>query len=143
MLDFLYSRQTFVLQRRINCAFPRVERVLNSADPFGVELLELPAAEPFEVVTTWPHHSWRTSGRLRAREGRRVARVELEFGPWSDDATELLLRPASRRPERWSGRRQRRYFGAAHAAADDLAAQLEARARLMLMPTTSLFESVS
>jgi hypothetical protein len=143
MLDFPHSRQTFVLQRRINCAFPRVERVLNSADPLGIELLELPATEPFEVVTTWPHHSCRTSGRLRERDGRRIAHVELEFGPWSDDATELLLRPASRRPQRWSGRQQRRYLGVAHAAADDLAAQLEARGRLMLMPTTSLFESVS
>ena len=129
------SRQTFVLQRRIPAAYPQVERVLNSGTPLTAELIDLPSAEPFEVVTTWPFHSWRSRGLLRDGDEGRVAPVEIELGAWSADATELLLRPVAPHPERWSGRRQRRYFRVAHAAADALAAELAARGRLFGEPS--------
>jgi hypothetical protein len=135
MAPHALSRQTFVLQRRIPTAYPQVERVLNSDTPPSVELIDLPSAEPFEVVTAWPYHSWRSRGLLRDPDGGRVASVEIELGPWSADATELLLRPAALHPERWSARRQRQYFRVAHAAADDLAAHLEARGRLVAEPS--------
>lgn len=36
------------------------------------------------------------------------------------------MRPASRRPERWTGHRQLRYFDQAHEAIEELARALEA-----------------
>ena len=44
---------------------------------------------------------------------------------WARDAAEIRVRPLSRRPERWSGRRQLRYFDRAHEAIDALARILE------------------
>lgn len=46
--------------------------------------------------------------------------AEIELTPWSATATELVLRPAARAPHRWSGRRRRRWYAAAHTAADAL-----------------------
>jgi hypothetical protein len=46
--------------------------------------------------------------------------AEIELTPWSATATELVLRPAARAPHRWSGRRRRRWYSAAHTAADAL-----------------------
>ena len=46
--------------------------------------------------------------------------MEIEIGPWSEVDIELLIRPRARHPERWSGRRLRRYFAQAHRSADDL-----------------------
>jgi hypothetical protein len=130
-----------VLQRRIPCAYPQVERVLNSATTPTVDLVDLLSAEPFEVVTTWPFHSWRSRGLLRDGDGGRVAPVEIELGAWSEDATELLLRPVARHPERWSGRRQRQYFRAAHAASDALATELVARGRRLGEPSRDVAPS--
>jgi hypothetical protein len=52
------------------------------------------------------------------RRGHLVARVEIEVGEWSEDATRLQVRPRARRLERWTGRRIKRYFALAHEAAD-------------------------
>jgi hypothetical protein len=50
----------------------------------------------------------------------------VELGPWALDAIELRLRPLARRPDRWTGRRQLRFFDHAHAAIDELARAIEA-----------------
>ena len=62
---------------------------------------------------------------LTPRAERRLGRfhVIVEVAEWSDEACELRVRPVSRRIGRWSSRRQRRYFGLAHAAADALCQQ--------------------
>jgi len=64
----------------------------------------------------------RAHGRLDA--GRRVVPVEVELAPWSDTMCELLIRPDVRAPHRWSGRRRRAWYAAAHFAADALRQQL-------------------
>lgn len=61
---------------------------------------------------------------LQDRRGRRVCRVEVELSSWSHTASEVAVRPAARRPTSWSGRKQRRYFAGAHAAADVLRQEL-------------------
>ena len=52
----------------------------------------------------------------------RNARVRLEVAEWSDRECELRLIPRTRHLRLWTERRQRRYFEAAHRAADELAA---------------------
>jgi hypothetical protein len=76
--------------------------------------------EPFGFVSSWPRHCWRARGRLSNPRGGKVARVEVEFGMWSENASELSLRPVASRPYQWTGRRQRAYFVAAHQASDEL-----------------------
>jgi hypothetical protein len=44
-------------------------------------------------------------GVLRAASGRRIGRVELEVGAWSEDASELGLRPLGFRARRAATRR--------------------------------------
>jgi len=56
--------------------------------------------------------------------GRRTVAAEFELAPWSDQVTELTIRPAVRAPHRWSARRRRRGYSAAHAAADALRQRL-------------------
>ena len=120
-----HSRQTFVLQRRINHRLADVERALdfglsseraNFVGPFGAQHITLD--DPIQLLASWPAHSWRADGRLVTASDRRIARIEIEFGVWSADATELSLRPTANHPERWTGGRQCRYFDAAHRAAD-------------------------
>jgi hypothetical protein len=120
-----HSRQTFVLQRRINHPLADVERALdfglsseraNYVGPFHAYRLVLD--RPVQLLASWPLHSWRTDGRLVTSRDRRVARIEIEFSVWSTGATELSLRPVANHPERWTGGRQCRYFDAAHRAAD-------------------------
>jgi hypothetical protein len=62
----------------------------------------------------------RTFGALYRRGNRRVCTIEIELAPWSDDVTELLVRPAVRSPYRWGDQRLARWFEHAHAAADTL-----------------------
>jgi hypothetical protein len=52
--------------------------------------------------------------------GRRAIPVDIELAPWSNGATEIVLRPSGRATHRWSGRRRQRWYGVAHAAADAL-----------------------
>jgi hypothetical protein len=63
-----------------------------------------------------------TCGYLKT--GRRTVPVDMELTPWSRGITELVLRPNVRAPHRWSGRRRRMWYAAAHAAADALRQQL-------------------
>jgi hypothetical protein len=70
----------------------------------------------------------RTAGALYTNGNRRIARVEVELAPWSHEVSELSLRPAVNRPHRWGARRTRAWFAFAHAAADQLRADLLARA---------------
>ncbi len=120
---------TFVLQRRVNQTFGAVGRLV--CDPWllpaGTELalgdgntLQLDAA--FGVmfpVFGVDGASWNAPASLCAR-GRRRERVEIELNLWDEHATELVVRPRSRSPYRWSARRLRRYFRLAHRAADVL-----------------------
>ena len=70
--------------------------------------------------------SFVAQGTLHTNRGQRVARVEVEVGAWSNDATVLTLRPVARNPQRWSGRRATRYFELAHEGADAIARLAEA-----------------
>jgi hypothetical protein len=67
---------------------------------------------------------------VRLLDDRRhtIARVEIELSMWSNDSSELQLRPVARHPERWSGRRARRYFTRAHRGADATARLVAHRA---------------
>jgi hypothetical protein len=55
--------------------------------------------EPSRPAALWPTQV--LPGRLRTRGSGRL-RVEVEFWPWSDDATEMGLRPTRGGPRRWS-----------------------------------------
>jgi hypothetical protein len=100
-----------VVARRVNLAPAVLQPLLDAAEVDGLVL-----DAPFAVHDTWPAPSWRATGRLSGPRTRIVIDVE----PWTDTACQLRLRPVSRRVERWTGRRQRRFFDAAHAAVDDL-----------------------
>lgn len=88
----------------------------------------------FAAVAAAPEYSWvrdehgymnrsdLATVRTRTRIGSFDADIELT--PWSATATELVLRPAARAPHRWSGRRRRRWYSAAHTAADALRHEL-------------------
>jgi hypothetical protein len=71
--------------------------------------------------------SWHATGRLYGSGLRlaRYTRVNIELTAWSDHATELRVRPVTRRLPTWGKRRQRRYFQLAHRTADDLVRSLE------------------
>jgi hypothetical protein len=124
------NQPMFVLQRRINQPLAAVERVLChlGTDPASSTLalragLCLELEHPFGV--TFPpfgvdHASWYAPARVSTRRGRTVERVDVEINAWDACSTELLVRPRARHPYRWSGRRMRRYFDVAHAAADAL-----------------------
>jgi hypothetical protein len=64
----------------------------------------------------------RATGLLQT--GRRAVPIEIELAPWSNGSSELVIRPDVRAPHRWSGRRRRTWYAAAHAAADALRQQL-------------------
>jgi hypothetical protein len=119
---------TFVLQRRINQPLSEVKRVL--CNPAGVEAgAELSLGSQGRLVVDqrfsrapFPSESSLVAqGTLHTNRGQRVARVEIEVGAWSNDATVLFLRPVARHPERWGGRRANRYFELAHEGADAVA----------------------
>lgn len=63
---------------------------------------------------------WRAAGRLVVRGPRLVrhARISVSVTAWTSGACEVRLEPFARRPLTWGARRQRRYFGLAHDAAD-------------------------
>lgn len=100
-----------VVARRVNLPPAVLQSLLDRARVDGLDL-----DGPFRVHDTWPEPSWRATGRLRDPK----ARVVIDVEAWSDSACELRVRPVSRRVGAWSGRRQRRFFDAAHWAADDL-----------------------
>jgi hypothetical protein len=119
---------TYVLQRRINQPLSEVQRVL--CDPASVETgaeLELGSQGKLIVDQRFARapfpadSSFVALGTLQTPRGQRIARVEVEVGAWSQDASVLLLRPMARHPERWGGRRANRYFALAHESADAVA----------------------
>jgi len=50
--------------------------------------------------------------------------AEIELAHWSGSTTYVGVRPADTRPHRWGARRRKRWFAAAHDAADDLRRQV-------------------
>ena len=119
--------QTFVLQRRINRPSQEVFHAISNPAVFGPGAVlssdangALRLEESFWHVTRFGRFVWRTNAHLLRNDGRRLAAVEIEISPWSQVDTELLIRPRARHPQRWSGRRLRRYFAQAHRSADDL-----------------------
>ena len=118
---------TFVLQRRIVRPFEQSQRTIANPAVFGPGsvLCDGPSGilvldGPFRRLLVDPRATWIADASLATPTGRRIAAVQVEIGPWSATDTELLLRPVARAPHLWSRRRLRRYFGAAHGAADAL-----------------------
>jgi hypothetical protein len=130
---------SFVIQRRIAIPLLDVHRGLADRAPLGsTKLFELepggflhvddafrPIA-PFSVRQPLP--TWWARARLLTERRRVAAVVELELSMWSDDSSELQLRPIARHPERWSSRRMRSYFALAHEGADEIARRVALRA---------------
>ena len=124
---------TFVLQRRINTPLSDVQRTLFEPESVGTGgELELGSRgrlivdKRFSRAPFPSEESFVAQGTLQTSRGQRVARVEVEVGAWSNDATVLTLRPVARNPQRWSGRRATRYFELAHEGADAIARLAEA-----------------
>ena len=121
------AQHTFVLSRRVGRAPEQAERALGRLAPGEYAGLTLLA--PFERRSiTGPWGSGppdRQAAAALATGARRSERVEVELAAWARDAVEIRVRPVSRRPERWGGRRQIRYFDRAHEAIDALACALE------------------
>ena len=65
---------------------------------------------------------WTANATLCDRRGR-IAPVEIELTVGDQDG-ELVLRPATRKPQRWGKRKLKRYFAAAHPAIDALKREL-------------------
>jgi hypothetical protein len=122
----LLDRSTYVLQRRINRPPDAVSRIIANSVVFGPDCVvasdtdgELRLERAFRPVPGSPGYLRADAQLVGSR--RRIARVELEISPWSENATELVLRPLAKHPERWSARRLRSYFARAHDAADHFA----------------------
>jgi hypothetical protein len=79
--------------------------------------------QPFLLTAGWPVSTWCAAGRLlHRRPGRgRLPRVEIEVSEWSARAGELRLSAVGPSIRMMGKRQQRRYFAAAHVAADQLA----------------------
>jgi hypothetical protein len=128
------SQHTFVLTRRVGRAPELVERALPRLPP-GVPagLTFLGLFERRSIVGPWGSGPAERTAPAQLWTGRRSPeRVVVELGPWARDVVELRVRPTAARPERWRGRRQRRYFDRGHEAIDGLARALE---RETLAPT--------
>jgi hypothetical protein len=127
----LLNWPTFVIERRVNKPPQVVQAGLQKSDALAVdthiglgEIGELQVETPWRPALCWHSLSWRANGRLVNGHGHLVARVEIEVGEWSDDATRLQVRPRASRIQRWTGRHIKRYFALAHNAADQTARRL-------------------
>jgi len=122
------SHHSFVLSRRVGRAPSLTERSLPGLS--GREYAGLTIVGPFEhrtIVGPWGSGPTEREAAADLCTGRRTPeRVAVEVAPWDRHAVELRVRPAGRRPDRWTGRRQLRYFDHAHAAIDELARALAA-----------------
>ncbi|HEY3723534.1 MAG TPA: hypothetical protein VGN59_09280 [Acidimicrobiia bacterium] len=120
------SHHSFVLSRRVGRAPSLTERSLPGLS--GYDFAGLTLVGPFErrtIVGPWGSGPIEREAPADLRTGRRTPeRVAVEVAPWAQHAVELRVRPAGRRPDRWTGRRQLRYFDHAHAAIDELARAL-------------------
>ncbi len=124
---FTLEWQSFVLQRRVNRPPASVLRVIANSAVFGPGCViaggrdgVLCLDEPFRRIDFHCDPAWRARGELVGARRRRVAAVEIEISSWSEDATQLLIRPRARNPQRWSAQRLRHYFALAHRSADEL-----------------------
>ena len=121
------SQHTFVLSRRVGRPLSLAERALTGMPADGYAGLTF--IGPFErraITGPWGSGPPEREAPAELRTGRRsVERVVVELGPWAHDASELRVRPATRRLVRWGDRRQMRYFDRAHEAIDALARALE------------------
>jgi hypothetical protein len=121
------AQHTFVLSRRVGTAPGLAERVLPSLTE--AVYAGLTFVGPFErrtIVGPWGSGPAEREAQAHLSTGRLAPElVSVEVGPWARDAVELRLRPVALRPDRWSGRRQLRYFDHAHDAIDQLAQSLE------------------
>jgi hypothetical protein len=121
--------------RRLPYDFDVVSRRVNRSAMSLPDTVDVSAAEgsrlrfdgPF-VATTRDLAVWRTTGRLYGEGARlmRYTRVRIEFATWSHRATEVRMRPITRRIPNWGTRRQERYFETAHRMIDELARALDA-----------------
>ena len=121
------TQHTFVLSRRVGREPILAERALvglTHGDYAGLTLVG-----PFErrtIVGPWGSGPVEREAPADLRTGgRSLERVEVEVSPWARHTVEIRVRPAGRRPERWTPRRQTRYFNHAHQAIDELARALE------------------
>jgi hypothetical protein len=107
-----------------------LESLAHVLDVFGQTTEQLHLDEPFTQLCGTPAQ-WRASGRLYGRRTRfaRGTRVEIELSAWSRRATELRVRPASRRAQNWGAARQRRYFDLAYDVVDRLVPAVERAVR--------------
>jgi hypothetical protein len=114
-----YETVTRRINRSLSSLAQVVESVAATVRPLRVEL-------PFATAPGTPP-VLRTTGRLYGRGPRvaRYTRVDVELSAWSHGATELRIRPVTRRVPAWSRRRQRRYFDVAHRTVDELARTLD------------------
>jgi hypothetical protein len=113
-----------VVSRRVNRSAASLPRTVEVSTAAGACLR---FDGPF-VAASRDVAVWRTTGRVYS-EGRRVmryTRVHVEISAWSHRATELRMRPMTRRIPNWGQRRQQRYFQTAHRMIDDLARALDA-----------------
>ena len=94
-----------VVTRRVNQRAASLRNVLLHV-PFCVGSLYID--EPFAMSGDLAKPSWHARGRLYGRGLRivRYTRVEIEVHAWSQYATELRLRPVTRRVVNWGKRRQ-------------------------------------
>jgi hypothetical protein len=129
----MVSRSDFVLERRVNQPLPVLRSALMHPALGAPQPVVLGAGSfrfqgrfsvhPSPIVAR--HDSYQATGELLTLAGRRVADVEVELSPWSNDVSALQLRPLARHPERWRGRRLRSYFDLAHTTADRIAGSLQ------------------
>jgi hypothetical protein len=121
------TQHTFVLSRRVGREPGLAERAL--ATLTDGDFAGLTLAGPFErrtIVGLWGSGPVEREAPGRLRTGRRSPEpVEVELAPWARHAVEIRVRPAGRRPQRWTPRRQHQYFEHAHQAIDELARALE------------------
>ena len=117
-----------VVTRRVN---QRAASLRNALLHMPLCVGSLSIDEPFAMSGDIAKPSWHARGRLYGR-GLRIARytrVEIEVHAWSQFASELRLRPVTRRVVNWGKHRQRRYFRTAHYVADDLVRSIDNAAR--------------
>jgi hypothetical protein len=112
-----------VVTRRVDRSCSALERRFDVVDTASVDLrVDRPLTRG-----SGPIPVWHTTGRLYG-SGPRVARytrVHLEITAWSEETSELRMRPFTRRIGAWGARRQRRYFARAHDTIDDLIRSLD------------------
>jgi hypothetical protein len=122
------TQHTFVLSRRVGRTPQLVDRALAGLAARHHDGLTF--AGPFEhwvLIGPWGSSPAERRAHAALDTGRRVPEpVEVEIGPWDRRAVEVRLRPLAKRPERWSARRQARYFRAAHEAVDAFTQAIEA-----------------